>query len=243
MYGEFTLAGLFNMGGTEAFYNPCKANQTCGHSPPVGGGLGMRLGYNFDPIGIEIAGFGMGDYRSEAVKGTGPAPSTDFVIDEASGVKRNEDFYVVGYHGFFGGGLRLLWGGVLGVTVGVTPGVVFRNYVIGRTVDLTAINQGPVVTTDKASASSFALLGDVGLVIGRKLVLGALLSYDTADNIRSAGGNPTAPQGTGQLSNVGANLPGGVTGAVLPSVKVTQPQYKITSSGQLFVGPVLTFHF
>lgn len=139
--------------------------------------------------------------------------------------------YLIGYHAFLGAGPRLTSKGQAArFTFAVTPGVAFRNYVMGRTVELGLPILPPTVYTHSAHDNAFGMLLAGGVMFGStpgtKLTLGIVAWIDFASHVTTNGG-----------SNITGNIPG------IPGVPVTRPMYPVTNATNVYIGPSLGVSF
>jgi len=226
IYGSLFFNGQFELSGSTSAW-PCGANQACERLPHMGGGLGLRLGYNIEWIGIEFVGMFQGSYSNQTLRTFGAAAQAGSTISPSSIARREETLNLIGYTPFLGLGVRGSTHGSVRLTGGFTPGVSIRNMAVLRRV--TGGVEVPELPTSTAGNAGFGFLWDVGVMLGStpgtKIYLAIMGFVDVVDPIA------TVPQGD-RRGFVGTS-----------EVQVSDGPFQLTSGANVYIGPSVGFHF
>lgn len=232
LYGGLQLIGMFAPAGSgNTVETSCDVlgATSCDGSTPMGGGLGLYIGYAFAPVGLELLAVGAADVTSPLASfdGTTGSEINPLVASPA----REEDFVI----GRFGGGgafrLRLLFPvDRFRITGAIGAGLVYRKLFMGRdtvAADGAESTVAPDGVDYLSGVLSVELAGQVRLGGTTALALGASLWLEHAGD-----GVATAPDNNVVLTKSGS----------IPQPQAT-PAYDLASGTQLFIGPFLGLHF
>jgi hypothetical protein len=153
VYGAVLFAGMFGVASTHQYGSDCPAESaggSCDASAPIGGGLGLRLGYSFGTVGIEALALGALDVSQ--ARATLPVSIPDPIVREMAEQSTH---------------VRL--GGILGLGVRALSKPRWVRFTLGGTLAYTS--RRVFSTPDSYTGSSLAysaptLLLDGGLLLG-----------------------------------------------------------------------------
>lgn len=232
LYGGFQLIGMFAPTGSgNTLETSCDVlgATSCTGGTPMGGGLGLYMGYAFAPVGLELLAVGSGDVTSPLASFDG---STGSDINPLVASPAREEEFIVGRFG--GGGafrLRLLFPiDRFRITGAIGAGLVYRQLLMGRdtvAADGAESSVAPDGVDYLSGVLSIELAAQVRLGGTTALALGANLWLEHAGD-----GVATAPSNDVVLAKAGS----------IPQPQAT-PAYDLAAGTQLFIGPFLGLHF
>ena len=221
IYSNLELFGVASPGGASTLFNEQCPSAPCTNDTPLGGGLGVRIGYSFGWVDAEGVIFGMYDTSTASLK---------YPTDSATtGPARTESYR---FHTFGGGGaigarvtskhpnVRLTFGADFGVEV--------KGNLYARDASGIGANAGndTTMTSKNVTYTAPVLLLDGGVLVGPadgpKVYIGALALFEFVGDPVLAPGDSTKTLGT----------------ATLPT-----PALQVASGVQFFIGPVLGLRF
>lgn len=168
VYVNVALLGTFGAGSTNEIARDCPANAaggTCDSTRPMGGGLGVRVGYSFGWFALEGLLLGAADVaitKAEYDYGTTPD------LGDYYGAARDERYAFVRYGGGGGVGARVIsQDSLLRFSGGLTGALIARTAQYARaTTARGGVPDAEDHTSDSTSYVAPALMGDVGILIG-----------------------------------------------------------------------------
>jgi len=210
VYGRVDLLGAAI--GTQS-PGACEGQAGCEASGSYGAWAGLRIGYSFGFVGLEVGGTILGDLRLAHA----PAPSSSNIQGLSPGMQglasaaQQPNYLYYGVGGIIGAGPRFTTKGhAVRFTAGVLPGVTVRSLGVRRQVG-----------ADAAIETGFGVAADAGVSIGStpgvRLYLGLMAFADFTSHAGAASGSPTSFSSTSRPA--------------------------IAPAGQLYLGPVLGLAF
>ncbi|RYE92034.1 MAG: PEGA domain-containing protein [Myxococcales bacterium] len=240
VYSRFLLLGRLGTSQTQEYAGACPLASDQGScdkaTSPLGGGLGLQIGYSFRHIGIE--GFGLASYdqrRSSATIGR----SLDAVASPRFfGVARTEDLTFHRYGGMFGLGVRgFTEHDTVRLTLGLGGGVSVQQtfYRMKQ-----ASTDGLFSQSFSSDTSTYAvpmLMLDGGIMLGStpgsKFYLGAMMIMEFLSSAKTASAADSKYNGF-------TDAPGGtLTGGKIP----VGTERRLAEHTQVFFGPVIGGQF
>jgi hypothetical protein len=241
LYVRLDLAAAFGK-ASDGVHQECAANDAnshpqCSRHTPLGGGIGLRVGYRIKWIAPEL--FGMGTFEAWRVRLRADEYQPNDATDTSTfyGPKRKEDYVFFRYGWAAGAGVRVSspTGGI-SATAGLGFGVFSQTGQYVRKTSSTVVipSTGAVQTVPSADSSgsqhSYApgLIFDGGVLLGSspgtKLYLGVLAAIELAPEH-----SPTPPI---------HNSP-----SLQQPLPYNTPGLDVVSGTQFRIGPVLGFQF
>jgi hypothetical protein len=233
IYVNVALLGMFGAGSTNEIARDCPANAaggTCDSTRPIGGGLGVRVGYSFGWFALEGLLLGGADVAvTEAEYDYGTTPQ----LGEYYGAARNEDYAFVRYGGGAGVGARVISeDSLLRFSGGLTGALIARTAQYARaTTTRGGVPDAEDHTSDSTSYVAPALMTDVGILIGSSP--GLKFHTGLALLVEFAPDHVSVPATT---SNFGGNNP-------MDRLSYGTPELDVSRGTQVVVGPFLAMQF
>jgi hypothetical protein len=233
VYVNVGLLGMFGAGSTNEIARDCPANAaggTCDSTRPLGGALGVRVGYSFGWFALEGLLLGGADVAvTEAEYDYGTTPE----LGEYYGAARNEDYAFLRYGGGAGVGARVISeDSRLRFSGGLTGALIARTAQYARaTTTRSGVPDAEEHTSETTSYVAPALMTDVGILIGS--TPGVKFHAGLALLVEFAPEHVSVPATT---SNFGGNNP-------MDRLSYGTPELDVSRGAQVVFGPFLGVQF
>lgn len=220
LYFDFALLGMFGTRSTHEWGENCPTIPSlslapaCNTSPPIGGGLGVRLGFSFGTLGVEGFAFGSGDWSRAGMDGL-EIPNVPAVL---------QDMHVGRVGAGLGGGLRVASApGLVRVRLGLGGGVALRHVFT------------TVSSLDGSSTGYQAplILGDLSLLLFKFLSVGAFAWVEFPRDVTVLSDLTSVTRAatmTGQTS-------------LVAEIDAALGRVTVFEGPQFFLGPTVGLHF
>lgn len=233
VYVNVALLGMFGAGSTNEIARDCPANSaggTCDSTRPLGGALGVRVGYSFGWFALEGVLLGGADVAvTEAEYDYGTTPD----LGQYYGAARNEDYAFLRYGGGAGVGARVISeDSRLRFSGGLTGALIARTAQYARaTTTRGGVPDAEEHTSESTSYVAPALMTDIGILIGS--TPGVKFHAGLALLVEFAPEHVSVPATT---SNFGGNNP-------MDRLSYGTPELDVSRGAQVVVGPFLAMQF
>ena len=239
VYSRLLLFGRFGTSQTQEYSGTCPLGEDQGScdkaTSPLGGGLGLQIGYSFRYVGLE--GFALATYDQRRSSATIPRPLSQAESDRFYGVARTEDMTFHRYGGMFGLGVRgFTEHDTVRLTLGLSGGLsVQQNFY-----RLKQVSQDGLFDQSFSSATTSyvvpMMMLDGGVMLGNtpgaKFYVGAMMLMEFLSSAKTASAADTKYNGfTDVAGTVGAGkVPVGT-------------ERQLAQHTQVFFGPIVGGQF